>query len=88
MSQELKSLRYRARNLYKELRYLGHSYPDPSYNFNARLRKCFAASSSPEVQGDVEKLRKQVEKAEFVKKEVEALYFLKRYRTLKRRYDS
>jgi len=37
---------------------------------------------------DEGEIRKGVERAEFVKKEIEALYYLKRYRALRQRYDN
>lgn len=36
---------------------------------------------------DPEKIKKMIAHGEFVKKEIEALYMLKKYRTLKRRYN-
>jgi hypothetical protein len=36
---------------------------------------------------DEAKIKQGIERAEYVKKEIEALYYLKRYRTLRQRYD-
>jgi hypothetical protein len=58
-----------------QLHYLGREYPDASYGFNNRLHRCFAAHSGIE---DEEKLRGAIAKAQFIKKELEALYFLKK----------
>lgn len=78
----LTALKFKARRLYKELHYLGHNYPDPSYPFHTRLHSCFLSH----VGGDEEKLEAGIRKAEHIKKEIEALYFLKKYRAMKGRY--
>lgn len=36
---------------------------------------------------DEDKIREGIARAEFVQKEIEALYYLKRYRTLNKRYS-
>lgn len=36
---------------------------------------------------DDEKIRQGIQRAEYVKKEIEALYFLKKYRSMKNRYS-
>jgi hypothetical protein len=36
---------------------------------------------------DDEEIRQAIHRAEFVKKEIEALYFLKKYRSMKSRYS-
>ncbi|KAL2162878.1 hypothetical protein VTH06DRAFT_6714 [Thermothelomyces fergusii] len=36
---------------------------------------------------DEQEIREAIARAEFVRKEIEALYYLKRYRTLRKRYD-
>lgn len=41
------------------------------------------ANASMENESDI---RKGIERAEFVRKEIEALYYLKRYRALRQRY--
>jgi hypothetical protein len=61
----------------EQLVYLGREYPDPSYRFNDRLHRCFAAHSGID---DPEKLQQAIAKAEFIKKELETLYFLKKAR--------
>ncbi|KAN0065952.1 hypothetical protein ACQY0O_001086 [Thecaphora frezii] len=76
-------LRARAIGLYKHLHRLGRSYPDPSYNFLAKLRSAFAANAHLTDPVEVEQKLKM---AEFVAKETETLYALKKYRTLRRRY--
>lgn len=75
-------IKHRARQVYKELSYLAQFYPDPAYDLPRRVKACFRANMG--LEG--EKLERGVEKAEFIKKELEALYFLKKYRTMKNRY--
>ncbi|GAA6060362.1 hypothetical protein JCM10212_004546 [Sporobolomyces blumeae] len=75
-------LRFQARRLYKELFYLAKEYPDPNYPIHAKLHSCFLAH----VGADRAKLEQGIHKAEFIKKELEALYSLKKYRAMKGRY--
>ncbi|KAK3935882.1 putative NADH-ubiquinone oxidoreductase complex 1/LYR family protein [Diplogelasinospora grovesii] len=71
--------------IYKELLYLGREYPLGFNNyFRPRLHKAFMANAHLQ---DEEQIRKGIARAEFVRKEIEALYYLKRYRTLRKRYD-
>lgn len=71
-------LRWQARRLYKELHHLGKDYPDPSYNFHKRLRQCFLSTGSKVTTDD--EMRAAIDKADFVRREVETLIFLKKYR--------
>jgi hypothetical protein len=68
-----------------ELLNLGRNYPQGYEYFRNRLHKAFASQAH---LNDDEQIRKGIARAEFVKKEIEALYYLKRYRTLKQRYEN
>ncbi|EIW69153.1 hypothetical protein TREMEDRAFT_31333, partial [Tremella mesenterica DSM 1558] len=57
--------------------------PDPAYEFNRRLRRAYEKNAT---EKDPEKLRKQLELAEHIKKEVLALISLKKFRHLRRAY--
>ncbi|PMD50060.1 LYR motif-containing protein 5A [Hyaloscypha bicolor E] len=70
--------------IYKELLNLGKAYPLGYDYFRPRLHKAFASNASLTEEKDI---RKGVERAEFVKKEIEALYYLKKYRSMRQRYD-
>ncbi|KAJ6017468.1 hypothetical protein N7451_000847 [Penicillium sp. IBT 35674x] len=78
-------LRRQVINVYKELLWLGREYPLGYKYFRDRLHRAFAGQAHLQ---DEEQIRKGIARAEFVKKEVEALYYLKRYRTLKQRYET
>ncbi|KAJ5809903.1 uncharacterized protein N7503_002121 [Penicillium pulvis] len=78
-------LRRQVINVYKELLWLGREYPLGYKYFRDRLHRAFAGQAHLQ---DEEQIRKGIARAEFVKKEVEALYYLKRYRTLKKRYET
>lgn len=65
-----------------QLHYLARNYPDPTYPIHERLHSCFLAH----VGADDAKVEAGILKAEFIKKELEALYFLKKYRAMKGRY--
>ncbi|SPC67590.1 uncharacterized protein UHOD_03597 [Ustilago sp. UG-2017b] len=76
-------LRARVIGLYKELHRLGREYPDPNYNFLGKLRGMFARNAH---LTDEKEIKAKLDLAEFVKKETETLYKLKKYRTMRRRY--
>ncbi|PLW25430.1 hypothetical protein PCASD_26022 [Puccinia coronata f. sp. avenae] len=84
-------LRHQAVKVYKQLIRLSDHYPDPSYNLAGKTRECFRSTMSrlEGIQDGTlreEELAKSISKAIFIRKEVEALIFLSRYRELKRRY--
>lgn len=70
--------------IYKELLHLGKDYPQGFSYFRPRLHRAFMANAHLRDEEDV---RRGIARAEFVKKEIETLYYLKRYRTLRKRYD-
>nr|XP_019947841.1 PREDICTED: LYR motif-containing protein 5A isoform X1 [Paralichthys olivaceus] len=69
--------------LYKCLLYLGREYPKGSAYFRDRLKSAFMKNKDVT---DPEEIRKLVARGDFVIKELEALYFLRKYRTMKKRY--
>ncbi|KAG5274116.1 hypothetical protein AALO_G00159350 [Alosa alosa] len=69
--------------LYKNLLYLGREYPKGADYFRGRLRAAFAKNKYVQ---DPEKIRELIGRGEFVVKELEALYYLRKYRAMKRRY--
>jgi hypothetical protein len=78
------SLRHQVIRIYRDLLFLGREYPQGYDYFRPRLHKAFASQRH---LTDQEQIRNGIKRAEFVKKEIEALYYLKRYRTLRKRYD-
>ncbi|KAM0327615.1 hypothetical protein ACHAQA_005908 [Verticillium albo-atrum] len=56
--------------IYKELLFLGREYPLGYAYFRPRLHKAFSANAGLR---DDEAIRKGIQRAEFVKKEIEAL---------------
>ncbi|KAG9825689.1 hypothetical protein KCU77_g14941, partial [Aureobasidium melanogenum] len=78
-------LRYQVIRVYKELLYLGREYPLGYDYFRPRLHKAFASKANLTNEANI---KKGIESAEYVKKEIEALYYLKRYRALKQRYST
>ncbi|PWN35198.1 uncharacterized protein FA14DRAFT_189189 [Meira miltonrushii] len=76
-------LRPRAIGLYKELHRLGRDYPDPNYDFIGKLRVMFRKNAH---LTDDKEIQQKLDLGDFVRKETETLYSLKKYRTLRRRY--
>lgn len=77
------ALRSEVIKLYKTLLYLGKEYPKGSAYFKERLKIAFVKNKD---ETDPEKIRKLVDRGNFVIKELEALYFLRKYRAMKQRY--
>lgn len=62
---------------------MGREWPQGYDVFRERTRNVFLKNST---ESDPTKIRKSVDLGNYVLKEIEALYKLKKYRTLKRRY--
>ncbi|XP_011310839.1 LYR motif-containing protein 5 [Fopius arisanus] len=77
------SQRERVLNLYKTLLYMGRDYPQGFDFFRANLKRAFLKNK---FESDPKKIDKMIERGQYVMKEIEALYMLKKYRTMKRRY--
>lgn len=76
-------LRSEVVRLYKNLLYLGREYPKGGDYFRDRLRAAFAKNRSVQ---DPEKIKELIARGEFVSRELEALYYLRKYRAMKQRY--
>lgn len=63
--------------------FMGREWPQGYQVFRDRARNVFLKNSA---ETDPEKIRKSIDLGNYVLKEIEALYKLKKYRTLKRRY--
>lgn len=63
--------------------YMGKDYPAGYVYFRDRLKAAFQKNKD---ENDPEKIDQLIARGNFVTKEIEALYMLKKYRTLKRRY--
>ncbi|XP_045447322.1 electron transfer flavoprotein regulatory factor 1 [Melitaea cinxia] len=70
-------------NLYKTLLHLGREWPQGYDLFKKRLHKVFVRNSE---ETDPNKIDLMIKHGQFVVKEIEALYKLKKYRAMKRRY--
>lgn len=68
-----------------QLLHMGRDYPQGYEFFRSRLKRAFQNNSDI---GDPEQIRMLIKRGEFVIKEIEALYMLKKYRTLKGRYST
>nr|XP_048288606.1 electron transfer flavoprotein regulatory factor 1 [Myodes glareolus]XP_048288607.1 electron transfer flavoprotein regulatory factor 1 [Myodes glareolus] len=79
------SLRGEVLALYKNLLYLGRDYPKGADYFKRRLKNAFLKNKDVK---DPEKIKELIARGEFVMKELEALYFLRKYRAMKQRYYS
>ncbi|XP_054157121.1 electron transfer flavoprotein regulatory factor 1-like [Oppia nitens] len=75
--------RLRVLNLYKTLLYMGRDYPLGYKYFRDRCHRAFAKNQS---ETNTETIDQMIKRGEFVVKEIEALYRLKKYRTMKKRY--
>lgn len=69
--------------LYKNLLYLGREYPKGYEFFREKLKKAFMKNKDVT---NPEQIKILISRGEFVIKEIEALYMLRKYRTMKKRY--
>ncbi|KAF9648781.1 hypothetical protein BDM02DRAFT_3167886 [Thelephora ganbajun] len=95
--------RLRVIGLYKELHRLGRDYPDPSYDYQGRMRRLFENNKHLKTE---EEINQALRLGEFIKQGLEflnrllltrlvdgggtetlALYSLRKYRHLKRMYS-
>ncbi|KAI9203138.1 putative growth hormone-inducible soluble protein [Polychytrium aggregatum] len=76
-------LRHQVRQLYKNLLWIGREYPAGFEFFKPKLKSAFLKNKSLETEEDI---RKAIQHGEFVQKELEALWFLKKYRSIKSSY--
>ncbi|TFK01803.1 PDZ domain-containing RING finger protein 4 [Platysternon megacephalum] len=65
------------------LLYLGREYPKGADYFRSRLKAAFLKNKDVK---DPEKIKQLISRGEFVIKELEALYYLRKYRAMKQRY--
>ncbi|VDM57107.1 unnamed protein product [Angiostrongylus costaricensis] len=77
------SQRKKVIDLYKQLYHMGKEYPKGKDWFHKRLKAAFLKNKD---EKDPVKIDELVKRAEFVVKEVEALYSLRKYRAMKNRY--
>ncbi|KOX76345.1 LYR motif-containing protein 5 [Melipona quadrifasciata] len=77
------SQRSKVIQLYKTLLYMGRDYPKGYDFFKKNLRRVFEKNKG---ERDPEKINNMLAHGNFVIKELEALYMLRKYRTLKKRY--
>ncbi|KAL1374802.1 hypothetical protein pipiens_017880 [Culex pipiens pipiens] len=79
----MSSQRQRVLDLYKRLQYLGREYPGGPDKFR---QKCYGAFKRQSTETDPGKVEKAIALGEYVEKEIVALYSLKKYRAMKKRY--
>ena len=65
--------------------HLGRNYPLGYAYFRPRLHSAFMGKAG---LIDENEIRQGIQRAEFVKREIEALYYLKKYRAMRERYGS
>ena len=72
----------RVRQLYKKLLFIGREYPAGYEKFRAGCKAAFLKKRDL----PADQVQKAIEHGEYVYKELEALWFLKKYRSMKTRY--
>ncbi|CAB0036735.1 unnamed protein product [Trichogramma brassicae] len=77
------ALRSKVINLYKTLLYMGRDYPQGYDYFRGKLRKAFDKNRH---ETDPTQIKKMIVHGNYVIRELQALYMLKKYRTMKKRY--
>lgn len=77
--------RQRVLQMYKQMLYLGKDYPEGFQYYRKKLNDAFKRNAG---EADSTKIEQLLFRANFVTKEIEALYKLRKYRTMKNRYYS
>lgn len=77
------SQRSRVINLYKTLLYLGREYPGGPEYFRNKLKTAFLKNRNLKSSEEIESA---LARGNFVTKELEAMYMLRKYRAMKKRY--
>ena len=67
----------------RQILYLARDWPEGYEALRNRAKRAFLINRQ---EADPRKIESLIGRAEFVVKEIETLYMLKKYRTLKRRY--
>ncbi|VDO22652.1 unnamed protein product [Haemonchus placei] len=90
------SQRAKVISVYKQLYHMGKEYPKGKEWFHSRLKAAFLKNKVEhsfnltfftfQDEKDPKKIEELVARAEFVVKEIEALYYLRKYRAMKNRY--
>lgn len=76
-------LRYAVKNLYKNLLFMGREYPLGFTYFRDKCHNVFWKNKDIE---DPAEIQKRLQHGDYIIKELQALYMLKKYRTLRSRY--
>jgi len=78
---------YRQRVLltYKQMLYLGKDYPEGFHYYRKKLNDAFKRNAG---ESDPSRIEQLLFRANYVMKEIEALYMLRKYRAMKNRYYS
>lgn len=74
---------YNRCNYITQLQYLGKEYPGGAEKFRTKCHDIFLRNSR---ENDPDKIEKMLKHGDFIVKELEALYSLRKYRAMKRRY--
>lgn len=69
--------------LFQQLLYMGREYPKGSKYFRDNLKRVFMKNRE---ETDPAKIEKMLAHGNYIIKELETLYMLRKYRTLKKRY--
>ncbi|TPP64642.1 LYR motif-containing protein 5 [Fasciola gigantica] len=76
-------LRWEVFRLYKQLLHLGREYPKGYQYFRKQAHAIFSKNRDV---NDPNEIRLLIQRGQYVVKELEALYMLRKYRVLKQRY--
>lgn len=91
MPNEQQQLRQQVKTIYKALLYLGRDWPQGYSNyFRPKLHAAFSAKQHLDYHNEEERrqIQEGIKRGEYMIKELETFWFLKRYRAIKRSYGS
>jgi hypothetical protein len=90
LPQEALHLRHRVQALYRQLLYLLPILEQPLSKTRPKLKNAFLRNAAVDTsqQPGREQVEEMIKRGEYVAKELEALWFLKKYRAMKKRYET
>ncbi|KAK9390292.1 hypothetical protein V1515DRAFT_528026 [Lipomyces mesembrius] len=81
--KDISTLRFKVIRQYKQLLFMGREYPRGYRYFRENLHAGFKKNAG---LTDAKEIEQKLKFAEYIEREIAALYYVRKYRAMKRRY--
>ncbi|KAK9495342.1 hypothetical protein V1508DRAFT_348948 [Lipomyces doorenjongii] len=81
--EDISTLRFKVIRQYKQLLFMGREYPRGYGYFRENLHAGFKKNAG---LTDVKEIEQKLKFAEYIEREIAALYYVRKYRAMKQRY--